>query len=93
MNKTTTTTTTFGKLRNNVSACKSLIPDWYVVRLEWNYKDDGFVVAGLGGLLGGRNQRDIKNNDGGLRGPDCQIKRPGEWRIPLQFKSMIGDGK
>ena len=43
---------------------------WFVievVRLKWDCKDDGFVVASLRGLLDGRNQREIKNNDDGLR--------------------------
>ena len=43
---------------------------WFViemVRLKRNCKDDGFVVASLRGLLDGRNQREIKNNDDGLR--------------------------
>ena len=38
-----------------------------VVRLKWDCKDDGFGVASLRGLLDGRNQREIKNNDDGLR--------------------------
>ena len=63
-----------------------------MVRLKCNCRDDGFVVAGLRGLLDGRKQWDIKNNDGGLRTTRLSNKRHDGWRMPLQFKSMIRHG-
>ena len=38
---------------------QKLIADSYVVRLDYNCGDDGFVVASLRGLLDEKNQRDI----------------------------------